>query len=187
MCTIAREGPDRGTWSHGIVPKMKARIRLLVRLAKWAGLAIGGLLAVSCCLIVLMIVLVMAGAGINLSSNTEVTRQKPYIDFIGREYRVVGEARAYAWNDFPDKAKILEITLMGPPGVANRFVSYSRPLKQGKRVRIVCAWRQLIFFGFSRHYIVSLPGAELPDDIPIQMNVEADGMPDPRLFEAVDK
>jgi hypothetical protein len=36
------------------------------------------------------------------------------------------------WNDFPDKARILSISLMSPPGVRNRFVSTQTRLKPGQ-------------------------------------------------------
>ena len=93
----------------------------------------------------------------------------------------------YAWNDFPDKAKILSISLMQPPGVRNRFVSYVTPLERGQRVRIVGAWRRFSLGGFTRHYVVSVPGAGLPEDVPITMRVNADGVPDPRVYEPIGK
>src|SRR6476646_1246351 len=64
---------------------------------------------------------------------TEVTNQKPYANYIGREYRVVGTVSAYAWNDFPDKNRILSVTLTPPPGTRNRFVSSVTPLRTGQR------------------------------------------------------
>jgi hypothetical protein len=54
--------------------------------------------------------------------DTEITHQKPYADFVGREYRVVSDVSAYVWNDFPDKTTIVWISLIPPPGVRNRFV-----------------------------------------------------------------
>lgn len=58
--------------------------------------------AVAC--LAIGIVLGIAGYG-GPAPRTEVTQQKPYADYIGREYRVVGDVSAYAWNDFPDKDK----------------------------------------------------------------------------------
>jgi hypothetical protein len=150
-------------------------LRLLVRLAKWVAFAIFGLL-----------MLAMSGIRSPFPDN-EVTHQKPYADFVGREYRVASEVRAYAWNDFPDKDKILAITLMSPPGVRNRFVSYVTPLKVGQRVRIVSAWRRFNLFGFSRHYVVLLPGAGLPEGVEIKMYVNSDGVPDPLVYEPIDR
>lgn len=167
-------------------PAVKPRIRRLVGLAKWVALAACGLLAVAISLIGLLIVFGLAGTPSPFPV-TETTHQKPFVDFVGREYRVVADVRALAWNDFPDKATILSISLMSPPVVRNRFVSYETPLKLGQRVRIVSAWRQFALVEFTRHYVVSVPGARLPDGIPVTMNVKSDGVPDPLVYEPVDK
>jgi len=92
-----------------------------------------------------------------------------------------------AWNDFPDKAKILNVSLTSPPGAHNRFVSYSIPLKLGQRVRIISAWRQFTLFEFSYKYVVDVPGAGLPEGIAITMKVNSDGVPDPLVYEAIDE
>ena len=147
-------------------------------------LAVVGLFAVWIFTISLLMVLAEASSPFPI---TEVTHRKPYVDFIGRECRVVADVRATAWNDFPDKAKIVTIGLNGPPGVRNRYVSYVTPLKPGQTVRIVSAWRQFALFGFHRHYVVLVPGAGLPDGIPVTMYMNADGVPDPRVCEPVDK
>ena len=148
---------------------------MLLRLVKWVVFAIFGLL-------------MLAMSGIRSPfPDTEVTHQKPYADFVGREYYVASDVSAYAWNDFPDKEKILSVTLMSPPGVRNRFVSYVTPLKPGQRVRIVSAWRRFVLFGFSRRYVVLLPGAGLPEDVEITMRVNSDGVPDPLVYEPIDK
>ena len=76
---------------------------------------------------------------------------------------------------------------MQPPGVRNRFVSYVTPLQRGQRIRIVGAWRRLSLVGFSRHYVVSVPGAGLPEGIRITMAVNSDGIPDPRVYEPIDR
>jgi len=117
----------------------------------------------------------------------EVTHRTPYVDFVGREYRVVADVRALGWNDFPDKARILSISLISPPVVRNRFVSHETPLKLGQRIRIVSAWRQFAVFGFHKHYVVSVPGAGLPNGIEVTMDVESDGVPDPRVYEPMNK
>ena len=57
------------------------------------------------------------------------------------EYRIVGDVSAYAWNDFPDRDKILSVTLTPPPGTRNRFVSYVIPMARGQRIRILKARR----------------------------------------------
>jgi len=54
------------------------------------------------------------------ATETEVTQQKPFTDFIGREYRVISAVSAIAWNDFPNKDRILSVALTPPPGTRNR-------------------------------------------------------------------
>ena len=157
------------------------RIRLVVSVMKWTAVTAFGLLAV---------VIMLGVGGIRLPfwfPNTEVTHERPFSDFVGREYRVTGHVTALAWNDFPDKAKILNVSLMPSPGARNRFVSYSIPLQLGQSVRIISAWRQFGLVEFTYKYIVSVPGAGLPDGIPITMRVNSDGVPDPLVYEAIDK
>jgi hypothetical protein len=160
-------------------PAVKPRFWTLAGFAKWVALAACGLLA-------LVIVLGVGGVQVPWPA-TETTQQKPYADFVGREYRVTSDVSAYAWNDFPDKAKILSITLMPPPGVRNRFVSYVTPLQPGQRVRIISAWRHFLLLGFHRYYVVSVPDAGLPEGIEITMSVNSDGVPDPHVYEPIDK
>ena len=155
------------------------RIRVL---AKWVAFAVCGLLA----LVIILIMLAMGGWGSPVPGSA-ISDRKPYADFLGREYRVVGVVSAYAWNDFPDKATILSISLMSPPGVRNRFVSYVTPLKLGQRVRIVSAVRSSHLSGSVTSYVVSVPGAGLPEGIPIKVAVNSDGVPDPRVYELIDK
>jgi hypothetical protein len=160
---------------------VKPRFKM-VGLAKRVVFAACGLLALGILLIVLGI-----GGVTSPFPVIEITHQKPYVDFVGRNYRVVADVRALAWNDSPDKARILSISLMSPPVIRNRFVSYETPLKPGQRVRIVSAWRQFGLIGFTRHYVVSVPGAGLPDGIPVTMDVKSDGVPDPPVYEPIDK
>jgi hypothetical protein len=144
---------------------------------KWSVLAVGGLLA---------LVIVFGVGGVQVPWRpTETTQQKPYADFAGREYRVISSVSAYAWNDFPDKTKIQSFSLLAPPGVRNRFVSYVTPLKPGQRIRIISAWRHFLLFGFDRYYVVSVPGAGLQEGIEITMAVNSDGIPDRRIYEPI--
>lgn len=125
-------------------------------------------------------VAIVVGLGEQISfPETDISDQKPYIDFIGREYWLKTEVYAFAWNDFPDKVKILSISLMPPPGVRNRFVTYRTRLKVGQTVRILGAKGGFLS---TKDYIVSVPGAGLPDGIPITIPMNSDGSPDPRVY-----
>ena len=105
-----------------------------VRAAAYVGLAAVAYLAI--------VVVLTAGGVLSPFPVTDISGRQPYADVIGREYRVVGNVIAVAWNDFPDKETILSIALNSPPGSANRFVSWTVPLKQGQVVRITGAQRQ---------------------------------------------
>lgn len=136
-------------------------------------------------LFIFLVILVVLGiGGIQVPMlHAEITHQKPFADFIGREYRVKGSLTAFAWNDFPNKDKILAVSLMPPPGVKNRFVSFTKSLPLGQRIRIVSAWRYIALFEIIRYYEVSVPGLELPEGVPIKLNVKSDGIPVPGVLE----
>jgi hypothetical protein len=53
------------------------------------------------------------------------------------EYRVISSVSAFAWNGHPDKARIQAFSLLPPPGVPNRFVSYVTPLPVAQTIPIV--------------------------------------------------
>ena len=158
-----------------------SRIGMVLSVMKWTAIAAFGLIGV---------LIILGVGGVRLPfwfPNTDISHKKPYADFLGREYRVTGHVTALAWNDFPDKTKILNVSLMPSPGARNRFVSYSIPLQSGQRVRILSAWRQFSIVEFTYFYVVNVPGAGLPDGIPITMDVSAKGVPDPLIYEASDK
>lgn len=156
-------------------------IAMVFSVLKWTALAAFGLF---------VLLIILGVGGVRLPSwfpKTDISRERPYADFVGREYRVTGQVTAVAWNDFPDKAKILNVLLMPSPGTRNRFVPYGIPLQPGQRVRIISAWRQFALVEFTYRYVVDVPGAGLPDGIPITMMVSADGVPDPRMYEVIDR
>jgi hypothetical protein len=147
---------------------------------------VGGLFALAICWTVVMLILGIGGVMVPFPV-TEISRQKPYVDYIGREYRVTSDVDALMWNDFPDKAKILSISLMPPPSVANRFVSFKKRLQPGQVVRVVGAQRQFDGFGFHREYVVLVPDAGLPGGIPVTIDTNSDGVLDPRVYEPISK
>jgi hypothetical protein len=59
------------------------------------------------------ILLTVAGAGMQIPARrADVTNRRPFVGFVGREYRVGGNVSALAWNGFPDKQRIVSISLM---------------------------------------------------------------------------
>ena len=156
--------------------------RAMVPLRKSLVFAVCGLLALGT-------ILIMLGVGGVRSPlpDAEITHQIPYANFVGREYRVTSEVAAYAWNDFPDKTKILSISLLPAPGIRNRFVSWVKPLKAGQRIRIVTARRHFTLLGSTAYYVVIVPDAGLPDGIDVTMNVNSDAIPDPLVYVPIDR
>jgi hypothetical protein len=97
---------------------------------------------------------------------------------------VTNSIKALAWNDFPDKEKILLVSLT-PPEAKNRFVSYSITLQPGQKIRILSAWRSLSLFEYTYYYLVLIPDAGLPENVPIRMKVDSDGIPSPLFYESL--
>jgi hypothetical protein len=130
--------------------------------------------------------LMVAQIGMTISApRTEVSDRKPFVDFIGREYRVVGDVTALAWNDFPNKEKILTFSLMSPPLTQNRYVSYEKHLEPGQVLRIVRAWRSITIEGFRYTYDVALPRGGLSKGIPIEVETSSDGSLNSRVYQFV--
>ncbi|WP_022664398.1 hypothetical protein [Desulfospira joergensenii] len=118
-------------------------------------------------------------------SDKEVSFEEPFSNYIGRELSVIGEVTALTWNDFPDKEKILVVSLTSLPRAKNRFVSHKIPLQKGQRVLIQSAWKSFKLIEFNYYYQVSVPGAGLPEGVPIKLDIGSDGIPDPFFYEVV--
>jgi hypothetical protein len=155
---------------------------LIQRIIAYSALAFGGLVAA----LVLVIALAMGGCRTPFPP-TEITQRQPYVNFVGRDYRIVSEVIAHAWNEYPDEQKISSVSLIRPPGVANRFVSQRVSLKPGQPLRIISAWQRLGLFGYDKYYIVSIPNAGLPENIPIIIGMNSDAVPDPEVYQPVAK
>ena len=152
--------------------------RRVISIIKWMSLTVLGLFGV-------LIIVGLGGYQIPFwPSDTEVSLEKPFSNFIGREFRIMGDVTALTWNDFPDKEKILVVSLTSPPGARNRFVSHRIPLQQGQKVLIQSAWKSFSLIEFTYYYQVSVPGAGLPEGVPIQLKIGSDGIPDPLVYES---
>lgn len=148
-------------------------------------LIVGGAIAIAFCgFVVLLVAWGLSGYGPSAPSR-DISQEPPFADQVGREYRVVGDVSAYAWNDFPDEETILSVTLTPPPGTRNRFVSYVLPMERGQRIRIIGARRTWVLFETPTDYLVVVPGTKLPQGVDIKMRVGSDGIPDRRLYEPI--
>ncbi len=132
---------------------------------------------------VILVVLGLGGTMLPIP-HTEISQQKPFNDFIGREYRVIGPTYAMYWNDFPDKEKILTVSIASAR-TKNRFVTKIVPLQVGQRIRIVSAWHYWALIEYIRYYKVSVTDLDSPAGVPIQMDVKSNGIPDPLIYEPI--
>jgi len=171
--------PDQPVSEHALNDQTLSRSGTAVSSVKWIVLVVIGLTATF---------VVLGVGGFPLPSwlaGVEISQEEPFASFIGQDFRVSGPVTAVAWNDFPDKAKILTISLMPSPGAKNRFVSYGTPIKIGQRVRVLSAWRQIAIPAFTYHYFVSVPDAGLPEGVPVTLSVSSSGVPDASILESM--
>lgn len=153
---LTRIAKDHKEERLGVTSRNMKFATFVLKLAKFALSGVFGLVALGAVLVTAVGVLME----IPVPPETEITNRKPFVDYIGREYRVLENVSAYAWNDFPER---------------------------GQRVRIVSAWRQFALFEIRKRYVVSLPGSGLPENVRITMNVESNGIPDPLVYEPIAK
>jgi hypothetical protein len=102
---------------------VKLGIRRPVGLAEWVALVVCGLLAVAILFIGLAMVLAMGGTP-NPFPVAEITHQKPYVDVVGRECRVVADVLrpiAGPWNS--DKKRAPMLRMRSPDSVATSCVA----------------------------------------------------------------
>ena len=153
--------------------------RRAISIIKWMSLTVLGLFGV-------LIIIGLGGYQIPFwPSDTEVSLEKPFSTFIGGEFRVMGDVTALTWNDFPDKEKILAVSLTSPPGASNRFVSHRIPLQQGQRIFIQSAWKSYSLIEFTYYYQVLVPDAGLPKGVPIKLKIGSDGILDSLVYEFI--
>lgn len=103
----------------------------------------------------------------------ELPSTSPYANFIGAEYRVVGEVSAYGIYERMDGRKVLSyIELIPGVGIAGSLVEYKGPIAKGQQLKILSAWR-LHLFGFTQgvYYIVTFPDTNLPYAVPIRIEL----------------
>jgi hypothetical protein len=74
--------------------------------------------------------------------------------------------------------------MMALVNVQNRFVSYKTLLKPGQTLRIR---RAIGRFLSTKHYQVSVPGAELAEGVPILIHMDSNGHPEPLVYEPTGK
>jgi hypothetical protein len=118
-----------------------------------------------------------------LPQDSDVSHLSPFSDYIGKELEVQGSADLIAWNDFPDKEKILSFTLVCNSGAKNRFVSYVKPLRDGQKMVVQSVWKSFLLFETRYYYKVKLKGLDIPAEIEVELSIGLDGKPNSSCFK----
>jgi hypothetical protein len=103
----------------------------------------------------------------------ELPSTSPYANFIGAEYRIVGDVSAYSIYERVDGRKVLSyVELIPGIGISGSLVESKGPIARGQRLQIVSAWRMHLF-GFTQgiYYVVTFQDKNLPSDVPIRVEL----------------
>jgi len=136
------------------------------------------------------LVLVLALAGCEGAPGPEISSTAPYKEFIGAEYRVVGDQlRAFGVYASMDEKTAISYVLLLPFGIGGREIAFERPVPKGQVFRILSAWREFRYFDPSAvYYLVRLADSDLPPNVPIHVRLQGDnagvgGDLNPAIFE----
>jgi hypothetical protein len=118
-----------------------------------------------------MYLLIVMGA-CRKGTHEELTRTSPYSDLIGAEYEVAtDDLYAYGiYESLPGKTANW-VALVPAPGIDGPEVAFRRHVQRGQVVRILSVWRQPVLLEEGIYYVVAAPGADLPGDIPIRLEL----------------
>ena len=88
---------------------------------------------------------------------TDVSRDRPYRDLIGAEYRIVADdVHAYGISEgWPGDKTVTEISLIPGIGIGGGEVAFRKPVPKGAVIKILSAWHRPMLFD-NGHYYLSL-------------------------------
>jgi hypothetical protein len=133
--------------------------------------------------------LLVALAACDGAPGPEISSTPPYKDFIGAEYRVVGDQlRASGVYASPNERTALKYVNLLPFGVGGREIAFDRPVPRGQVLKIIGAWRKFRSLDPTVYYLVMLEHSDLPTEVPTRLvltgdNVGAGGDLNPAIFE----
>jgi hypothetical protein len=111
----------------------------------------------------LYVAMVLALAGCEVRPSEEITARKPYADFIGAKYRVVGDGLyAYGVYDMHDDRRRIEYVELVPLGIGGREFAFKRPILKGQTISILSAWTEPILFENRVYYLVAIGNSDFP-------------------------
>lgn len=143
--------------------------------------------------IVCMILIATSSACVQLPVE-ELPSTSPYANFIGAEYRVVGDVSAYGIYERVDGRKVLSyIELIPDVGISGSLVESKGPIVRGQHIKILSAWR-MHMFGFTQgvYYVIRSQDKNLIYDVPIRIelsrgNEGVDAGLNPAVYERLAK
>ena len=116
--------------------------------------------------------LLVAIGGCHQGPHSELTSVKPYADLIGSEYRVVAtDVHAYPIYESVTTKNISRVAVIAGVGIGGSEIGSPINIPQGQIIRILSAWRKPLLFEDGIYYRVQLPGAELPQNVPIELEL----------------
>ena len=143
---------------------------------------------------IVCIMLIAASSACGKPAVEELTFTSPYANFIGAEYRLVGEVNAHGiYENLEHRVAPSYIVLIpGVVGIAGREVAFKRPIAKGKTIKILSAWREHTLLYSHVYYLVTLQDTDLPRDVQVQIRLyggkeEMDAGLDPGVYERLVK
>lgn len=123
----------------------------------------------------------------------ELTFTSPYADFIGAEYRVVGEVIAHGiYENLNQRVAPSYITLVPGVGFTGPEVAFRRPIAKGQHIKLLSAWREQTSLYSHVYYLVTLQNTDLPSDVQVRIRLyggkeEMNTGLDPAVYERLAK
>lgn len=142
---------------------------------------------------IVCIVLITTSSACIKPAVEELTFTSPYADFIGAEYRVVGDVIAHGiYENLNHRVTPSYITLVPGVGFTGPEVAFRRPIAKGQHIKLLSAWRERQLLSWDVYYLVTLKDTALPSDAPIQIelsrgNEGVDAGLNPAVYEKLAK
>ena len=139
--------------------------------------------------IVLGVVAVVLNVG---WADSDVSAQKPFSDFVGRQYRIVGDVNAYGVKrDLSDETtSYVTVRALDTVGMAGPEVTFTTRLAPGTTFRITRARKSVGLYQEGIRYLVSMDHPDIPAGLDVELsllggNESPNGALNPRFYELV--
>ena len=142
---------------------------------------------------IVCIMLIAASSACGKPAVDELTFTRPYANFIGAEYRLVGEVNAHGiYEDLNHRVAPSYIVLIPGVGIGGPEVAFKRPIAKGQTIKILSAWRAHALLYSRVYYVVTSPDTDLPHDVPVRIDLSrgnegVDAELNPGIYERLAK